>query len=94
MSETKNIISNSTKNIMMHDKDGTRKHDDLLQSRTTESLAALEIQNIEIQQSIIIQRMVNLEVEKQKLKNLLKVVRSLDSTDDESDDDDQRVRTA
>lgn len=79
---------------MMHDKDGTRKHDDLLQSRTTESLAALEIQNIEIQQSIIIQRMVNLEVEKQKLKNLLKVVRSLDSTDDESDDDDQRVRTA
>ncbi|CAF3231377.1 unnamed protein product [Rotaria socialis] len=90
MPKTEKLFSDSTQNIMKLANEGISNRQDLMQTCGTESDEALEIQQIELEQRLIIQRMIHLELQKEKLKGLLNALHLLDS-DDDSDDDDDRV---
>ncbi|CAF0885004.1 unnamed protein product [Rotaria sp. Silwood1] len=91
MADTPKLSSNTQENIMVLTNGERGKHQELLQKNDKECDEVLEIKQIEFEQRLIIQRMVHLEVEKERLKNLLNALKSLGSDDD--DDDDQCVQT-
>ncbi|UJR21128.1 hypothetical protein I4U23_024228 [Adineta vaga] len=68
--------------MSMYMKDQSNKCQQSLNNMQDDNKAA-EIQKIESQQRLIIQRMIRVEMQKEKLKHLLDVLQSLDSDADQ-----------
>jgi hypothetical protein len=64
----------------------TSKYQESLQKCNTQDDKLLEIKQIESEQRLIIERMVHVELQKQRLQNLLDTLQTLES-DSDSDDD-------
>ncbi|CAF2404718.1 unnamed protein product [Rotaria sp. Silwood2] len=91
MSDTQKLSCNTQPNTMMFTNDEKNKHQELRQKCGKEYDEVLEIKQIEFEQCLIIKRMVQLELQKERLKGILNALQSLDSEDD--GDDDQCVQT-
>jgi hypothetical protein len=66
--------------------DETSKYQESIQKCNTQDDKLLEIKQIESEQRLIIERMVHVELQKQRLQNLLDTLQTLES-DSDSDDD-------
>jgi len=66
--------------------DDTSKYQESIQKCNTQDDKLLEIKQIESEQRLIIERMVHVELQKQRLQNLLDTLQTLES-DSDSDDD-------
>ncbi|CAF2113055.1 unnamed protein product [Rotaria magnacalcarata] len=92
MSKTQKLFCDSTQNIMTLANEDISKKQDSMQTCGKESDEALEIQQIELKQHSIIQRLIHLELQKERLKGLLNALHSLDSDDDDRvEEDDDRI---
>jgi hypothetical protein len=88
MTQKQNLSFDRQKNMPMLINDETSNYQELVKKDDKEEEKVLEIKRIECEQRLIVDRMIQLELQKQRLRNLLDVLHSLDSDDDDDDDDD------
>jgi hypothetical protein len=70
--------------VVINDK--TSKYQESIQKCNTQDEKLLEIKQIESEQRLIIERMVHVELQKQRLQNLLDTLQNLESESDSDDD--------
>jgi hypothetical protein len=83
MAQTQNLPSNRQKNMDMLTKNEVKECLELMAECTIDGDGkALEIKKIEYEQRLIVERMIRVSLQKERLQNLLEVLQSLDSDDD------------